>query len=151
MSSKLRCAGCHQYIDKEDAIRVGIQSFCSYACRLPKKKDKEHKPTTARRKSRKPTDFRLRRKVRERDKWCRYCGTTQNLHVHHIQYRSQGGADEESNLITLCLEHHALVHSSKERFAPLCFGVLWLTYKGKHLTIPEFESSLHRSSSSQYV
>lgn len=35
------------------------------------------------------------------------------LEVHHIIYRSQGGSDEESNLITLCHTCHKALHSGK--------------------------------------
>ena len=35
------------------------------------------------------------------------------LEVHHIVYRSQGGSDEESNLITLCHTCHKDLHSGK--------------------------------------
>jgi hypothetical protein len=35
------------------------------------------------------------------------------LEVHHIIYRSQGGSDEESNLITLCHTCHKDLHAGK--------------------------------------
>lgn len=35
------------------------------------------------------------------------------LEVHHIIFRSQGGSDEESNLITLCHACHKALHSGK--------------------------------------
>lgn len=35
------------------------------------------------------------------------------LEVHHIIFRSQGGSDEESNLITLCHTCHKALHSGK--------------------------------------
>ena len=35
------------------------------------------------------------------------------LEVHHIVFRSQGGSDEESNLITLCHTCHKDLHSEK--------------------------------------
>lgn len=35
------------------------------------------------------------------------------LHVHHIVYRSQGGSDDESNLITLCENCHHKLHQGK--------------------------------------
>lgn len=38
------------------------------------------------------------------------------LEVHHIIFRSQGGSDEESNLITLCHTCHKALHSGKIRF-----------------------------------
>lgn len=34
------------------------------------------------------------------------CTSRRELHAHHIVPRSQGGGDEETNLITLCVAHH---------------------------------------------
>ena len=49
--------------------------------------------------------------VLARDGWrCQACGSMRNLQVHHRQFRSQAGADEEPNLITLCAACHVLVH-----------------------------------------
>jgi len=54
-----------------------------------------------------------RRHVMQRDRWrCQICGSRQNLQVHHQQMRSHQGADEDSNLITLCAGCHERVHSS---------------------------------------
>ena len=56
----------------------------------------------------------LHRQVLERDGWrCQFCGSMQNLQVHHLKYRSQSCGDEEPNLITLCAECHAAVHSKR--------------------------------------
>jgi 5-methylcytosine-specific restriction endonuclease McrA len=53
----------------------------------------------------------LHRQVLERDGWrCQLCGRMQNLEVHHLEFRSQSGSDEEQNLITLCAECHARMH-----------------------------------------
>jgi 5-methylcytosine-specific restriction endonuclease McrA len=41
---------------------------------------------------------------------CRSCFSRNNLHVHHITFRSQQGADEADNLITLCSSCHDGVH-----------------------------------------
>jgi hypothetical protein len=35
------------------------------------------------------------------------------LHIHHRTYRSKGGTDVPSNLVTLCEKHHALVHKNR--------------------------------------
>jgi len=50
-----------------------------------------------------------RHKVFARDGWrCAAPGCTsmQNLHSHHIRFRSAGGADDPENRITLCAFHH---------------------------------------------
>lgn len=59
-----------------------------------------------------PEKYReLHRQVLERDGWrCQVCGSMQNLQVHHLNFRSQSGDDEEQNLITLCAECHARIH-----------------------------------------
>ena len=55
--------------------------------------------------------------VLNRDNYkCQYCKSKRKdskLEVHHIIFRSQGGSDEESNLITLCHTCHTDLHSGK--------------------------------------
>ena len=55
--------------------------------------------------------------VLNRDNYtCQYCKgkhRDSKLEVHHIIFRSQGGSDEESNLITLCHTCHKNLHSGK--------------------------------------
>jgi 5-methylcytosine-specific restriction endonuclease McrA len=41
---------------------------------------------------------------------CYYCGSN-NIHIHHIIYRSLGGANIRQNMICLCKEHHDQVHA----------------------------------------
>lgn len=54
-------------------------------------------------------------KVLNRDNYtCQCCKTRKrNLHVHHIVYRSNGGSDEEDNLIVLCKSCHDKLHKGK--------------------------------------
>ncbi len=53
----------------------------------------------------------LHRAVLRRDGWlCQFCGSMQQLQVHHIQFRSHLGCDSAENLITLCAECHEQVH-----------------------------------------
>lgn len=55
--------------------------------------------------------------VLNRDSYtCQYCKgkhKDSKLEVHHIVFRSHGGSDEESNLITLCHTCHKDLHSGK--------------------------------------
>ena len=56
----------------------------------------------------------LRRKaVLHRDNYtCQCCGKKNcRLEVHHIEFRSNGGTDDEENLITLCEDCHKGVHA----------------------------------------
>jgi hypothetical protein len=53
--------------------------------------------------------WRRRYRIFERDGWrCRVPGCTsrQNLHVHHVTFRSHGGTDDDANLAVLCAVHH---------------------------------------------
>lgn len=57
---------------------------------------------------------------------CQICGKKNiRLEVHHIIYRSQGGTDDENNLITLCENCHKDIHDGK----------IVLTKKPKKLTL----------------
>lgn len=50
------------------------------------------------------------------DYTCQYCKGKRKdskLEVHHIVFRSQGGSDNQENLITLCHTCHSLLHSEK--------------------------------------
>ena len=44
---------------------------------------------------------------------CGKSGCSEQLHVHHIVFRSQGGSDAPNNLITLCKKHHDALHDGK--------------------------------------
>ena len=55
----------------------------------------------------------LRNQVLERDGWrCQNCGSSKDLHVHHVKARSKLGHDESRNLITLCVVCHRRQHGS---------------------------------------
>jgi 5-methylcytosine-specific restriction endonuclease McrA len=41
---------------------------------------------------------------------CRLCGFDVVMHVHHIIHKARGGNNDLDNLITLCPNHHAMVH-----------------------------------------
>jgi hypothetical protein len=60
-----------------------------------------------------------RHRVFERDGWrCAVPGCTsmQNLHDHHIRFRSAGGSNEPANRVTLCAFHHLRgVHAGRLR------------------------------------
>lgn len=53
----------------------------------------------------------IRQEVLERDEYrCGNCGSTDNLHVHHIVPLSLGGSNLPSNLRTLCKSCHQRLH-----------------------------------------
>lgn len=52
---------------------------------------------------------------------CQICYTTNNLHYHHILYRSERRdlIDDPSNGIMLCTKCHKIVHSNKHYWQPI--------------------------------
>jgi hypothetical protein len=60
-----------------------------------------------------------RHRVFARDGWrCAApgCSSMQNLHDHHIRFRSAGGSDAPDNRVTLCSFHHLRgVHAGRLR------------------------------------
>ena len=57
-----------------------------------------------------------RLRVLRRDGWrCQFCGSRQNLEVHHQHFRSHSGEDTERNLITLCNNCHISYHGACRR------------------------------------
>src|ERR1035438_528252 len=56
----------------------------------------------------------LRQQILQRDGWrCQSCGAMVNLEVHHREFRSRSGEDSEGNLITMCAECHAILHTQE--------------------------------------
>jgi len=46
-----------------------------------------------------------------RDGWkCQDCGSSRQLQVHHLRFRSALGGDSLENLITLCVRCHTRIH-----------------------------------------
>jgi predicted restriction endonuclease len=43
-------------------------------------------------------------------RFCVICGTNKNLEHHHIKPLSMGGDDHQHNFLTLCTEHHSMIH-----------------------------------------
>ena len=54
----------------------------------------------------------IRRALRIRDGGCRFpgCDRTRFTHAHHIRHWADGGETNLDNLVTLCSQHHRLVH-----------------------------------------
>lgn len=63
--------------------------------------------------------------LRRDDAQCRLCGFAIVVHIHHIIHKRHGGKDLIENLITLCPNHHAMVH--REMIGQ---GVLYAKIKG---------------------
>ena len=46
---------------------------------------------------------------------CTICGTNNNVQYNHIKPRSRGGDDHQHNILTLCRDHHAMIHQVRPR------------------------------------
>jgi hypothetical protein len=59
-----------------------------------------------------PVTPRLRRQIKERDRFCRFPGCTRMrvTDCHHMVHRSKGGPTEPDNLALLCRFHHRKMH-----------------------------------------
>lgn len=152
--AKFRCGGCKEYFDQAEAVKSnGVQRFCSNECAYRKSINSAPPKPFGPKKKKADIPDTIRKAVLKRDKnRCRFCRTKDGLHLHHIVYRSQGGEHVEHNLITLCHRHHALIHSDKKKYMPLCLGVLWLSIvEHKHLTIPQLGRFLDHAEASDEV
>ena len=47
--------------------------------------------------------------------FCVFCGSKDNLEHHHVLPKSIGGDDNEHNLITVCINHHNMIHNIKRK------------------------------------
>lgn len=73
----------------------------------------------------------VRAAVLERDQHqCQVCGTTNNIEVHHVTFRSQGGAHALTNLVVLCWEHHMAVHARRLNVALYEVDGRWCVFWG---------------------
>lgn len=56
----------------------------------------------------------IRDYVFERDNFsCRSCNSSDNIHPHHIIYRSETINHSPDNLVTVCFKCHRLIHDGK--------------------------------------
>jgi 5-methylcytosine-specific restriction endonuclease McrA len=82
-----------------------------------------------------------RTEVFERDhRRCRFCGTLDDLHLHHIHYRSESPDHRVDNLIVLCAAHHSTVHSDKRRWQPVLETYIAELAAGRQRFIPAIEA-----------
>lgn len=145
--SKVRCANCDDYVERDEALRGGLSSFCDEDCRRNKAREYESvrsSPKRAkmkRKRAKNPMPEGLRDAVIAADGGkCRGCGISNGLHVHHIMYRSQGGEHRIENLITLCFTCHDVVHSDKGKWQPACLVLMVRRqeYGDKHSRLSKF-------------
>lgn len=141
MSNRVCCRACRTYIEKDNAVYVGLGYVCDNADCPKKVREKSRKAQKAQKANGNCIPPEVRKAVRLRDKGqCRFCATTRGTQCHHIRYRSEGGPHVEENLILLCAEHHAVVHGSKRYWQPLLLAFLDWHYASKEfILIPQFE------------
>lgn len=129
-NSKVRCAGCRDYVYRVDAVRVGNLGWsCSDLCSLNLRERSNARKRKRQILSPREPSQKLKEKVKERDGHrCRWCGRRSRLEVHHIFYLSAGGPNADWNLIVLCLDCHAKAHSDLKQYRPLLLAAQWLHY-----------------------
>ena len=61
--------------------------------------------------------------VNKIEPYCQLCGSPYNLHRHHIRYGSCGRHTYFGNVIVLCMDCHAKVHSNKKKWQPILITI----------------------------
>lgn len=64
-------------------------------------------------------DKEVYRIITEEQPYCQLCGKGYNLHRHHIRYGACGRHTYLGNIIVLCENCHAMVHSNKRYWQPI--------------------------------
>jgi len=166
-NTKLRCTVCREYKARDDFYKASsLEKVCSEECwaemrnsrsgSSPARSGKSSQrslsrskpaPPVPRRRIKDPMPPGRRDEVLARDgSNCRFCSRWySHLHVHHINYKSEGVDHQAHNLITLCDEHHTLMHSNKRHWKPILLAVIWEHYvNGRFYTVPMMEMKLER-------
>lgn len=148
----LKCSYCKGIFPKHELTFYGNKIKLCENHTIEDYRNKQKSKKITRGKNRTNTPPWLRKQVLKIDNRCRFCGTQQNLCVHHVYYRSQkcpylvepeDWPHLQSNLLTLCMDCHTIVHSNKRLYQPLCLGVIWLRSFGDHaVTIPALKKRL---------
>ncbi len=74
--------------------------------------------------------------IQSRDRFiCQACGRRNSGQVHHIRPRRRGGADDPTNLMTLCGRCHMLI-------SPVPAFVLWRAFRIRESDIPVERASV---------
>lgn len=159
MPKRFKCGGCKKWItDEETWTKTALQRWCSEDCMRGKQRAssqsavRPHRKPSKRRKDEIPPATRELIYVRDR-RSCRFCKRSNvALHIHHINYRSEGVDHQSHNLILLCQEHHDLMHSNKKKWKPILLGWIWLTYvEGVNMTVPQAERWLSADSTETFI
>jgi 5-methylcytosine-specific restriction endonuclease McrA len=110
------CVYCEEHrvhINADRKNEIDVCGRCYNFVKKYKKPPKNHKPLGRRYKFK----TYIRPKVLERDNYtCKMCGNKEELHVHHIIPIKEGGSDDLTNLITLCVNCHSKQHPTVSFF-----------------------------------
>jgi 5-methylcytosine-specific restriction protein A len=107
---KLICPTCGVEFELAPARARGGKRFCSPGCRKQARQLWMKEYWKSKRKPHCWTSGKRAAMTRD-DGCCRICGFSVVVHVHHIKPRSEGGTHLIENMITLCPNHHAMVHA----------------------------------------
>ena len=61
--------------------------------------------------------------IAEEEPYCMLCGKGYNLNIHHIRYGRVGRHTYFGNIIRLCIDCHAKVHSNKRKWQPILITI----------------------------
>jgi hypothetical protein len=102
-----KCWICHSAFEATP-YRIKNGATCSMECGREARKRKMR--GVRRRYPSRKTNWR--KEARERDGHkCRVCGFHEVIHTHHIHPKRKGGGDTLDNFITVCPNHHAMIHA----------------------------------------
>ncbi|HHT9136796.1 MAG TPA: HNH endonuclease [Candidatus Wunengus sp. YC60] len=104
-----QCVQCGKefYRQKSEVERSGGK-FCSCKCKI----DSQRRGGTISSFYGSGVWIQVRKRIVKRDNaTCQHCGFTgKSLHVHHKEFKRNGGTETDDNLVTLCARCHRLEH-----------------------------------------
>jgi hypothetical protein len=85
--------------------------------------------------SRRVVSAKLFRALLLRDGGCRHpaCGSTRDLHAHHVRHWIAGGPTNLDNLVLLCAHHHAEHHDGRLSVTKISVGQFRFAYNDRHI------------------
>src|SRR3989304_1626466 len=108
------CQQCgKEFWVRQSQLRIGNGKFCSKKCLS---KSQQVFNATAPEFYNMAEWKEIRLKVLERDgNRCKTCGFNgRGLHVHHVEYKRNGGNEDMNNLITMCNQCHMRIHGQNK-------------------------------------
>ena len=69
------------------------------------------------------TEKEIYKTIVEEEPYCMLCGSSYNLHIHHVRYGRVGRHTYFGNIIRLCINCHQMVHSNKKKWQPILIEI----------------------------